>query len=384
MKISVKTLKGNYFDLDVSPSDSVLAVKKQIEECQGKDAFPCSQQLLIHQGKVLKDDTTMDDNKVSENGFLVVMLTKAKAPAAPPSSSSGTAQASAAEPPPPAQSPAPPAPPAQSNPSPAPASAPAAGAPLGTSDVYGQAASNLVAGNNLEQTVQQIIDMGGGSWTRDTVVRALRAAFNNPERAVEYLYSGIPEAAEVAAPVARPPAPVPGAAPSIAPAPATLAAPAPAASGGPNVAPLDLFPQGMPGLGGGGAAAGALDFLRNNPQFQALRTMVQANPQILQPMLQELGKQNPALLRLINENQAEFLHLINEAGGEDAEGDILGQLGAMPQSINVTPEEREAIDRLEAMGFDRALVIEAFLACDKNEQLAANYLLEHNGDFEDM
>ncbi len=54
----------------------VTAVKKQIEESQGKDAFPYSQQLLIHQGKVLKDDTTMDDNKVSENGFLVVMLTK--------------------------------------------------------------------------------------------------------------------------------------------------------------------------------------------------------------------------------------------------------------------------------------------------------------------
>lgn len=57
------------------------------------------------------------------------------------------------------------------------------------SDVYGQAASNLVAGNNLEATVQQILDMGGGSWDRDTIVRALRAAFNNPERAVEYLYS---------------------------------------------------------------------------------------------------------------------------------------------------------------------------------------------------
>jgi UV excision repair protein RAD23 len=197
---------------------------------------------------------------------------------------------------------------------------------------------------------------------------------------VEYLYSGIPEVAEVPAPVARAPAAgAPVAAIPAAPAPA-----APAAPQGPNAAPLDLFPQGMPGVGGGGAGLGALDFLRNNPQFQALRTMVQANPQILQPMLQELGKQNPALLRLINENQAEFLRLINEAGAEGAEGgDAMGQLaGAYPQSVNVTPEERESIERLEAMGFNRALVIEAFLACDKNEQLAANYLLEHAGDEE--
>lgn len=56
-------------------------------------------------------------------------------------------------------------------------------------DVYGQAASNLVAGNNFEEAIQQILDIGGGSWDRDTVVRALRAAYNNPERAIEYLYS---------------------------------------------------------------------------------------------------------------------------------------------------------------------------------------------------
>lgn len=55
--------------------------------------------------------------------------------------------------------------------------------------MYGEAASNLVAGGNLDGTIQQILDMGGGTWDRDTVVRALRAAFNNPERAVEYLYS---------------------------------------------------------------------------------------------------------------------------------------------------------------------------------------------------
>jgi len=56
-------------------------------------------------------------------------------------------------------------------------------------DTYGQAASNLVAGSNFEQAVQGILDMGGGTWDRETVVRALRAAYNNPERAVDYLYS---------------------------------------------------------------------------------------------------------------------------------------------------------------------------------------------------
>ncbi|CAM6027154.1 unnamed protein product [Sphagnum balticum] len=387
MKISVKTLKGKHFDLYVSPSDTVTAVKKQIEESQGKESFPCSQQLLIHQGKVLKDDTSMEDNKVSENGFLVVMLTKVsfysssdqsirainmseQIDAAGQISLCRHVAVSAED--------------LQPTPSPVgtasatnPASSPSilSSSFRLTGDTYGQAASNEVARTNLEQTVVQLMEMGGGSWDRETVENALQAAFNNPERAVDYLYSGIPETAEIAVPVAQPPVPAAG----VAPAPALSQV----APGGPNSAPLNLFPQGMPGLGGGGA--GALDFLSNNPQFQALRTMVQSNPQILQPMLQELGKQNPALLGLINENQADFLRLINEAGSEGGEGDVLGQMGgAMPQSINVTPEERDAIERLEGMGFERALVIEAFLACDKNEQLAANYLLEHAGDYEDI
>lgn len=32
--------------------------------------------MLIHQGKVLKDVTTLEENKVAENSFVVVMLTK--------------------------------------------------------------------------------------------------------------------------------------------------------------------------------------------------------------------------------------------------------------------------------------------------------------------
>ncbi|MCO5612066.1 hypothetical protein L7F22_066328 [Adiantum nelumboides] len=341
MKVSVKTLKGSHFSLDVEKTDTVLAVKVRIEELLGKDVFPSSKQLLIHKGTMLKDDTTMEQNKVEENSFLVVMLRKNKE-ASPASqvaaSGSGAAQVPAtSSPPAPAPSPAAPASPAAA-PSPAPTPTPTMPAPVTTPattpttisaaqptpvttpattpttisaaqppDLYGQAASNLVAGTNLEQTIEWIMDMGGGSWDRETVTRALRAAFNNPERAVEYLYS-----------------------------------------------------------------------------FQALRDMVQANPQILQPMLLELGKQNPQLLRLINDNQAEFLRLINEAHAEGAEGNMLGHLAeAMPNTINVTQEEREAIERLEALGFDRARVIEAYLACDRNELLAANYLLEDPGENEE-
>lgn len=55
-----------------------MAVKKNIEDAQGKDSYPCGQQLLIHNGKVLKDESTLAENNVSEDGFLVVMLSKVK------------------------------------------------------------------------------------------------------------------------------------------------------------------------------------------------------------------------------------------------------------------------------------------------------------------
>ncbi|KAL9664914.1 hypothetical protein QQ045_020323 [Rhodiola kirilowii] len=314
-------------------SDLVVAdLKKSIEAVQGSRVYPAFKQMLVYQGKVLKDDTTLKENKVAENSFISIMLTKSRTSAGEGSTNSSEPSSMVSQ--------ASRAPPSTSAPrdsvAPAPAASPSpALAPVSminvTSEagVENQAASNQTARSNCEETIQQIIDMGGGAWNRDIVIQALRAAFNNPERAVEYLYSG------------------------------------------------------HPNVGSNASGTATLAFLRNSRQFQAMRAMVQVNPEIMQPMLQELGKQNPNLMRLIQEHQAEFHRLINEPV-EGGEGNVMGEIAsAMPQTIQVTPEERDAIERLEAMGFDRALVLEVFFACNRNESLAANYLLDHIHEFDD-
>jgi UV excision repair protein RAD23 len=250
MKLTVKTLKGSHFEIRVLPSDTIMAVKKNIEDSQGKDNYPCGQQLLIHNGKVLKDETSLVENKVTEEGFLVVMLSKSK--------SGGSAGQASVQPVSATTSSTKPAAPSTTQSSPVPASPiPAQEQPAAQTDTYGQAASTLVSGSSLEQMVQQIMEMGGGSWDKETVTRALRAAYNNPERAVDYLYSGIPQTAEVAVPV--PEAQIAG----------SGAAPVAPASGGPNSSPLDLFPQETVAAAGSGDL-GTLEFLRNNDQVAIL------------------------------------------------------------------------------------------------------------------
>nr|KAF6275730.1 RAD23-like protein A, nucleotide excision repair protein [Pipistrellus kuhlii] len=137
------------------------------------------------------------------------------------------------------------------------------------------------------------------------------------------------------------------------------------------------------------AGENPLEFLRDQPQFQNMRQVIQQNPALLPALLQQLGQENPQLLQQISRHQEQFIQMLNEPPGELADiSDIEGEVGAIgeeaPQMnyIQVTPQEKEAIERLKALGFPESLVIQAYFACEKNENLAANFLLSQNFDDE--
>ncbi|KAG7264181.1 hypothetical protein CRUP_009735 [Coryphaenoides rupestris] len=210
-------------------------------------------------------------------------------------------------------------------------------------DLLEEAASILVTGQAYENLVSEIMSMG---YERQQVVAALRASYNNPDRAVEYLLMGMPaepvglpaqEAVRLSAPSSNPPASTP------APADQAPRASAPPNTGAVPASPLPLVSggggggsgDGSDGGGSGGTTTGnPLEFLRNQPQFQQMRQIIQQNPALLPALLQQLGRDNPQLLQL------------------------------------------------KALGFPEGLVIQAYFACEKNENLAANFLLQQTWDDE--
>lgn len=161
--------------------------------------------------------------------------------------------------------------------------------------------------------MQTIMELG---FSEGQAREALAASMNNPDRAVDFLLSG--------------------------------------------TVPVEAAPND-----GNNNVTEAFDFLRSQPQFAQMRNLVRHHPELLEEVLRRIGRSNPSLMTMISENQEAFMEMINR--DDDTEEDTL--------TIEVTEEDKEAIDRLKALGFPEDLVIQAYFACDKNENMAANFLL---------
>ncbi|CDZ98246.1 Nucleotide excision repair factor NEF2, RAD23 component [Phaffia rhodozyma] len=408
--VTFKTLDQKSFTVSVNDDDSISTVKEKVNAL-GK---PVSK--LIYSGKVLDDSKTVAEIDIKEKDFVVVMFAKVKpAPkAAEPTASVATPSATAASPAPPTTdttsapaSDAPSSDVSMSEPA-APAATPASSGLASTGLSHG----SFLKGDALQSAIANMKEMG---FEEALIMRALKASFNNPDRAVEYLMNGIPEESEQPTSVASiapsaPAAAVPASAGAVTDDSAPTSAPAPSSGGEPEnlFAAAAAAMQQQPGgarsgasaapQGAQGAGAGQLDLsaLAQTPMMQQLRQMVRENPALIQPMIQQLVQSNPALGQQIAANPEIIMQLFaGEDGGEFGEddgewegGDELmaalggerGEGGDHQNVVQVTEQERDAIERLESMGFPRNKVLEAFLLCDRDEEMAANYLFDTAGD----
>lgn len=146
--------------MEVDETFSVSKVKELIQETQSLEK---EQQKLILKGKILADETKVSEMQYSEKDFIVVMVTKPKS--TPSATSTPVKQPQA--------------------PKTAPAPEPASTQPAETENVQMTFNdSTLATGAEMQTAIANMVEMG---FPESQVRLAMRAAFNNPDRAVEYL-----------------------------------------------------------------------------------------------------------------------------------------------------------------------------------------------------
>jgi len=385
MLLTLKNLLQQTFTMDIDPEITVKILKERIEKEKGVDAYPVASQKLIYAGKIMNDEDNVNKYNIDEKKFVVVMVTKGKpaAPATTPAAPSDSKDKKESNEESKAESVSDSKEKVDDGKEPISQketekkSGEQSGTEMDTS-TSGEAAasaegtgSSMVVGDDYNKMVQNIVDMG---YDKSQVIAALRASYNNPERAVEYLLTGIPPS------LGETEEPLP-----VVPTPASTGTSAPSdtsAEGSTPPAATATTPSSET------ATDNPLHFLRNQEMFHQMRQLLQRDPGMLNAVLQQLGQSNPELLQLISQNQEAFIRMINEpeSGAAPGSGPVSGiggaleDLGGAPGMIQVSQQDKEAIDRLKALGFPEHLVVQAYFACEKNENLAANFLLSQNFD----
>jgi len=351
MRVKVKTIDQQTFNVDIDDSDSVEQIKSKIQEAKNKDpALEPSISKLIWKGKILKNDQTVESAGINEKGFFVIMPGKVvkKVEEASVVKEDKSAEKKVEE-----------AKPKEKEESGAPqqSTTTQSAQPTGNSESNSQSTQPQIAIS--DELLATIVGLG---IDREKALLALQVARGNPDVAVDLIMSGnLEKVIQQAQSQANQPQP------SAQTQQPTTATPSSA------TAPSSSNP---------------LAALASNPAFQQMLAAVRENPEILPQMLQQIQQTNPQLLNLIQENHEAFLQLMNDdsplpavpqgssgtAGGAPAAG---GQQDGQI-SIQVTPGEREAIQRLMALGVSELEAAQAYMACEKDEAAAANFLLDQH------
>jgi len=309
MKITVRPLKGDAIQVEIDGSAKVSDLKKKVAEA--KTEFPAEQQKLVYQGKILQDENTIQESNVTEDGFVVVMVTKPTA--APKAAAQPAAQ--------PAATPA-----AATMPT---VATTAGGTPPTTANLP-SVITDLRQNPRWRDLAQRVVT------DPPCLPRMLASLRPQYPQLLQALTENLPGFVQMCRDEVG----------------------AGAAAGG-----------AFPAMPGGGGVPGT-----DSSQFRQIAAMLAQHPQ----MLQQMAQSDPELAAALQQNPqavAAALAMAAQGGGGG------GVDGPTPMQIELSQDDQAAVDRLCALcALDREMVIEAYVACGKDEQLAANILMDEMQD----
>ena len=112
-----------------------------------------------------------------------------------------------------------------------------------------------------------------------------------------------------------------------------------------------------------------------------IKVICMNNPEKITSLLNMFKERSPELINLIKQYENEFKNLlVSPVTQEDINKfQQFQQELRRPQgpAIRLTKEESDAVKRLQSLGnFSQVEAVQAYFACDKNEEMAANFLFE--------
>jgi len=362
MKVTVRTLTGAKYDIQLEENSKVGDLKQKVHELTGDDP---STQTLIFSGKFMEDDKSVSGYNIKEKDF-IVLTAKPVAKNVPRTTPTTTNVPT-------------PTPTTTNTPSPSTSTPTRVSQPTSTPTTFNP--PEEVSAQSLEEGILYLVDMG---FDADRSAQALRMSMGNTSRAVDILTSGALD--NYVPGTTQTPTPTPT------PTPTTQSQPQTGGNVGGQPNPEQLQQMFQQYMQQGGGQQNIFAPFRNHPFFNQIRAMVQIEPTLLEPILQRIEQTQPELIQLITQNQQQFLDFLNEpvspdviAQTQQALGQMMGGggMGGMPQQerFQITAEENQIINNLvELGGFDRNKVIEAYFLFDKDETMTAEYLLRHGFD----
>lgn len=351
MKLTIKTLKQISYSVDVLENSNISDLKQILEDQQGFDSKSIK---LLFNGKVLEDANNLTALGIKEGNVIMMMNAKAKP------QNIGVKEEKKEE---------------ETLPS-----------NLENKNTIVKKKEKKIDRtiNNYTNQVHQLKEMG---FSEEQSKAALEASNGDIAMAIEFLYNGIPTSNNTDQQIFHDFMDVPE---------------------GEEDEPYELDPELLRNID-----LNQPDTLKRIASI--VKVLIQEDPSQLSNLLLDIEDMNPDIFDFIRDNESEFKSLIEkplnnediqvfekliphgnvnqeeeshdsglEEGIENFLSNVNSIIGQSQLPSQVPDTDKEAVERLIGLGFSEAEAYQAYMACDKNETLAANLLFDNKLKDNDM